>query len=388
VSWELINLQLFHWFIRREGVVYALIADEVVEGKAGHQTHGIRMFFSTTARRAIQAVNFFGFSLVDLSTGKTAPLALEQVVYTPTDEARVATEKAQKKAKKGQDKALPASQKGRPKGSVNKVKEDPATTKPVYRAFKACLSALITQINVLKIPLQYVLLDSAYASAHYLQLLQQYKLDIISKLPVNAALYFPYQGEPSKTKPKKYGDKVRFDALHHLPIVQTIYEDDIKYELFQYKAWHKISPNRLLNILTIRATHPDGKIKYAHLFTTDLTLHALHIKKHYQKRFQIEFDFRDVKQLFGLSKLKNYHATQLKNMFNMTFSALLFAKILQTQWAQKLTLPNLSLIDLKTIYKAQFYLKNAINNIPNLPQYFFSNDFVKDFTPNDIINNK
>jgi|GEM_PF-3507623 len=70
----------------------------------------------------------------------------------------------------------------------------------------------------------------------------------------------------------------------------------------------------------------------------------------------------------------------------MSFSALSFAKILQTRWADKLKFKNLSLIDLKTIYKARFYLKNAINNIPNLSEYFFSTQFINDFVPTEIIN--
>lgn len=389
IPWMLINLRLFQCFVwqQKEADAYALIGDEVVEGKAGSATYGMRKFYSTTARRAIPAVNFFGFSLVNLRTGKTSPVDLQQVVYTQSDETRLATQKAEKEAKKDKDK--PTSKRGRPKGSSNKVKEDPATTKPVYRAFKEGLCAIFDQMLTLhlNLPLSYMLLDSAYIAAHYIQLLQEHKLYIISKLPVNVALYFPYQGEKGKTKPKKYGQKVQFDALDASYHVQTFTEEGIRYDLFQYQAWHKkYSPSALLNVLTIRATHSDGKIAHAHLFTNDLHLSATKIKQYYQYRFKIEFDFRDVKQLFGLSKIKNYHQTQVNNMFRMTFSALLFAKILQTQWANKLHIHKLSLIDLKTIYKAQFHLKNAINNIQNLPQSFFSTQFINEFVPSDIIN--
>ncbi len=111
--------------------------------------------------------------------------------------------------------------------------------------------------------------------------------------------------------------------------LKTCTEEDIRYDFFQYQAWRKSCPKHLFNILTIRATHKDGKRTYAPLFSNDLTMTALQIEPYYQHRFQIEFNFRDVKQLFGLTKIKNYHQMQLNNMFSMTFSALLFAKILQ-----------------------------------------------------------
>jgi putative transposase len=395
IPWLTINLSLFKYFVldkKAQGAdLYALVGDEVVEAKAGKSTYGMRKFYSSTAKRSLSGVDFFGFTLVNLRTGKTAPVDLQQVVYTQADEDRLATEKAvkkDKKDKKDKEQALPKL--GRPKGSPNKTKEDPATTKPVYRAFKEAIQAIFAQMLALNltIPLVYMLLDGAYASAHYIELLQKYKLAIISKLPSNAALYFPYEGEKSKTKPKKYGDKVVFTALDAKYHVQTIREDHIKYDLFSYQAFHKCSPAALINVLTIRATHTNGSITHAHIFTNELTLSALEIKQYYEYRFQIEFDFRDAKQLFGLSKIKNYHKTQVNNMFRMSFSALSFAKILQTQWAIKLNLPNLSLIDLKTIYKAQFYLKNAINNTPNLTEYFFSTQFINNFVPTDIINRK
>ncbi|MBK8474655.1 MAG: hypothetical protein IPL33_22130 [Sphingobacteriales bacterium] len=43
------------------------------------------------------------------------------------------------------------------------------------------------------------------------------------------------------------------------------------------------------------------------------------------------------KQHFGLHKFKNYHQTQLNNMFNLVFLALVAAKVWQQQWAIKLT---------------------------------------------------
>ena len=287
---------------------------------------------------------------------------MQQVIYTEADEARLQAEKEAKKVKKTTATATAEDtqehkKRGRGKGVKNKPKEDPTKTKPVYRAFEEALKSIFYQIAVLQLPVAFshILLDSAYTAAHYIDLLAQYKLFIISKVPTNVALYFPYQGEASPTKPRKYGNKVQFNTLDTTTKhIKTFIEDGIKYDFFQYQAWRKSCPKHLFNVLTIRATHKNGKITHAHLCSNDLTLTANQIKQYYELRFQIEFNFRDIKQLLGLTKLKNYHKTQLNNMFRWTFSALLFAKILQKQWAQKLQIPTLSLIDLKTIYKPNF----------------------------------
>jgi putative transposase len=393
LPWTAFNLCMFYHHVYKKvdspNKLFALIADEVVEQKAGKATYGLRKFFSSTRKKAISGVNFFGFSIVNLCTGETSPLDLKQVIYTEEDEKRLKEGKEAQKTKREKKKVegTPSSR-GRAKGTPNKPKTDPTTTNPVFRTFKAGLIAIMTQIATQQFPLifPYMLVDSAYTAAHYLQLLQDYKMYIISKLPKNVALYYPYKGENGKTKPKKYGDKVVFDALDDTKCQLTKTEDGIQYQYFQYQAWRKSCADFKLNVLTIRATHPDGKIGYSHLFTTDLALTAEKIAQYYAYRFQIEFDFRDVKQLFGLSKIKNYHPVQLDNMFRMSFSALAFAKILQQQWALKLIAPDLSLIDLKSIAKAQFYLKNAINNAQNDIQYFFSPQFLSNFVPDDLIN--
>jgi hypothetical protein len=390
IPWTAVNLCLFYHFVWQEWckskASHALVADEMVQKKAGKSTHGMRQFYSSTAKKAVNGVNFVGITAVNLQNGETAPLSMEQVIYTKEDEARLKAEKDAQKEKKEKEKA--PKPKGRKKGDKNKPKEAPEITKPVYRTLQTALKALFYQMALQHLPISfsYMLVDSAYTSAHYIDLFWQYKLYIISKLPVNVALFFPYQGT-SKTKPRKYGDKVDFSTLEATAtLVQTLTEEGIKYELFQYHAWRKSCPTHLLNVLTIRATHPNAKIHYAHVFSNDLTLSGLQLKQYYKQRFKIEFNFRDVKQLFGLSKLKNYHPTQLHNMFNLTFCALLFAKILQKMWANKLGFTELSLIDLKSIYKAQFYLRNAINNTQDKANSLFSEPFIRDFVPTDLIN--
>ena len=76
----------------------------------------------------------------------------------------------------------------------------------------------------------------------------------------------------------------------------------------------------------------------------------------------------------------------MTNMFHLAFLALLTAKIWQQQWAIKLNNPKLSLIDLKSIFKAQSYLKNAFKLDKKALSPFFIPEFIANFVPNDLIN--
>lgn len=384
IDWTLVNAYLFVSFTYDSAKTYLLVADETIEGKAGKSSAGLGMFYSSSAQKPIPSINMFGLSLVCVETGTTSPMGFSQVLHTAQDKARIHADKEKKLAGKGKPR-------GRQKGIPQKEKAATETSieKPAFRAFKDIFTRLLKLLLALLpgFSLSYVVLDTAYGNSSYLQLILEKNLSIISKLRTDTALFYPYQGQKSKTKPKKYGDKVDFTCLKTQHLVETATENGYRYETFQYQAWNKSLHTLLLNVVTVRATNlKTNKSTWTHFFSNDLALSAQRMLQYYQLRFQIEFDFRDAKQLFGLHKLKNYHPNQLNNMYQMTFSALLFAKIKQQEWASKLKLPKLSLIDLKTIYKAQNTLKQVINNLPEDAIPFFSPDFIANFVPKDISN--
>ena len=58
INWLMVNLLLFKSFLYQEGKVYLLAADETVEDKAGKQTYGIGMFYSSIVQKAIRSISF------------------------------------------------------------------------------------------------------------------------------------------------------------------------------------------------------------------------------------------------------------------------------------------------------------------------------------------
>ena len=79
----------------------------------------------------------------------------------------------------------------------------------------------------------------------------------------------------------------------------------------------------------------------------------------------IEFEFRDAKQFFGLSNFKNFKSTQVTNAVNIAFTMNLISRILLEKYKIQFNAPKMGILDLKTIFKAQKYIKSTLisNNI-------------------------
>lgn len=383
IEWQTIFVKIFKSFIYNKGHVYVLAADETVEGKSGKNTFGQGHFYSSILRNVIQSVCLFGFSLIAIETKKSYFMGFKQVIYTDKDRERIAAQKVKKAAGKGKEK-------GRKKGTKNTPKEEKELYETAsFRAFKSffveimrLLSSIIPQLQ-----LTYLVVDSAYGNVQYLKLAKEKGLFIISKLRAAPALFFNYEGEKGKTKPRKYGEKVDIKNLSSKYLVSEKTENDLFFQTYQYQAWNKEMSEFMLNVVSIVATNTKtGKVFHTHFFSNDLQLSAENMIEYYALRFQIEFDFRETKQLFGLHKLKNYHQIQMTNMFHLAFLALLTARIWQKQWATKLQNPKLSLLDLKSIFKAQWILKNALILDKKDLSPFFNSHFIANFVPNDLIN--
>ncbi|MCD2452896.1 hypothetical protein GO003_021165 [Methylicorpusculum oleiharenae] len=107
------------------------------------------------------------------------------------------------------------------------------------------------------------------------------------------------------------------------------------------------------------------------MFSDDLTLASEKLIDYYALRFQIEFNFRDAKQYWGLEDFMNIKATQVNNaanfaLFMVTFSQLLSAKLEGVNRS--------SMLDLKTILRARKYTRRIINSLgKNADEFYIDN---------------
>ncbi len=107
------------------------------------------------------------------------------------------------------------------------------------------------------------------------------------------------------------------------------------------------------------------------MFSDDLTLASEAMIDYYSLRFQIEFNFRDAKQYWGLEDFMNVKETQVSNaanfsLFMVTFSQLLSARIEGINKG--------SMLDLKTIFRARKYTRRIINSLGKNDDTFLIDD--------------
>jgi putative transposase len=387
-DWSAIRVQLFGYFVFDSKRTYIYVADESVEGKSGKSSFGLGKFYSSAAGKTIDGICFFCLSLVDVASNTSYMLGVEQVVYTEEDKLRIAADKAKKSAKEQAKKEGIVLSKGRKKGSKNKVKEENPTAS--FRVFKLMFNKVVGLLSIFhpSIKVQFLVLDTAYGTVDYYKLAETFKLNIISKLKYNACLHFPAETENIKGRPRIYGQKVDIKQLPLSCLKDTTIENGYKTETYQFKAHAKNTfAQKLLNIVVQKKTRlSDGNIATNIWFSTDLTIGFETLLKYYGLRFQIEFDFRDAKQHFGLSDFKNYKENNLTNFINLSFTMCLLSKVQLDYHRDVLKIPKLSIIDLKLIYKARFTAKNILKLVRNQHIPIFNEQFCEQFIPEDLIN--
>ena len=101
------------------------------------------------------------------------------------------------------------------------------------------------------------------------------------------------------------------------------------------------------------------------LFSTDLELDYEKVIKFYSLRFQIEFNFRDAKQYWGLEDFMNIKETAVTNAANLSLFMVNFSYALLQPFRQQH--PDYSILDLKSHYRGRRYASETIKMLPQKP---------------------
>jgi putative transposase len=361
LPWAILFWVFFRQHVYRPNDVYLLVGDEVVATKAGKLTHGLDRFFSSLYGKPVPGLAFFTFSLVSTQQRRSFPIRVEQVVRSDAEKAASKAKAAAKKVK------APSAQRrpGRPKGSKNKPKAD-GTLTPELGRIAGWLDALLHLIAGV-IPLTYLVLDGHFGNHHALQMARQSHLHLISKLRYDAALYFPYTGPYAGRGPRrKYGRKVDYDALPPHYLKATTVEGHIQTRMYQMQLLHK-EFTQPLNVVIIAKTNLRTQAR-AHvvLFSSDLDLASTALVDYYSLRFQIEFNFRDAKQYWGLEDFMNVTPTGVTNAANLSLFMVNVAYRLRADGHPRD--PDYSVLDLKADCRAYKYVEETIKMLPEKPE--------------------
>jgi hypothetical protein len=196
---------------------------------------------------------------------------------------------------------------------------------------------------------------------------RQVKLHIISKLRHDSALYIPYQHpDPNHRSRRKYGDKLDWRNVPGEYLRQSSIDEDIQTDIYQSTLLHKEFAQSLNVVILVKTNLNTNARSHVILFSSDLTLSYEKIIDYYKLRFQIEFNFRDAKQFWGLEDFMNRGQTAVTNAVNLSFFMVNLSHHLLAQFRQDN--PGAGIVDLQAYCRGFRYVREMLKMLPEQPE--------------------
>ncbi len=346
-----------HWLVIRQHLLgdetqWLLAGDEVVVSKAGKKTHGLDRFFSSVFGRTIPGLCFLSLSLISVQRRCSYPLRLEPILK----DAAASCPKAPKAGRR--------RGRGRPEGSRNGNRREVSLS--AYLQFVQGLLRQVLALVCQTLTVRYFVFDGAFGHNQALQIVCRTGLDLISKLRHNSALYLPYEGPyAGRGRRRKYGNKLDYQHLPPAFLKATSVQGHVHTAIYQLHVWHKKFPDRLNVVVLVKTNQRTGARAHVILFSSDLELGYETLIDYYRLRFQIEFNFRDAKQYWGLEDFMVVKATPVYNSANLTMLMINLSQILMRSVREHC--PAFSVNDLKAHFRRKYVL-DVLKLLPQMPE--------------------
>jgi len=359
IAWAKVNWIFIRHHLLDPTDTIVIGGDETVVTKSGKKSYGLDRFFSSLYGKPVPGLSFFTLSLISVKARTSYPVMMEQVLKEQEPQEQLDKKKPKKKDKKQ------AGQRGRPKGSQNKNRRE-VELKPYLIHIQTMLKKLLTLIG-LDLNLVYWVMDGAFGNNNALQMVRQCSLHLISKVRCDAALYFPYAGEQKKSGAgKKYGPKLDYANIPAPYLKETTILDGIQTCIYQMTMWHKLFPDPLNVVIISKINLKTGARAHVVLFSSDLDLTYDKLIDYYRLRFQIEFNFRDAKQFWGLEDFMNIKQIPVYNAANLSMFMVNLSQVLLRHFRP--TCPNFSINDLKAYFRGHKYVIETLKLLPQMPE--------------------
>jgi hypothetical protein len=362
LPWTAIFGRFFEAHLYRPEGEYILVGDESVVTKSGKETFGLDHFFSGVLTKVVKGIAIFSVSLVSIEERCSYPLQVQQVIRTPAEKEAT---KARREKKAKPDPNVPKKKRGRPKSSQNRDKTK-VTLTPELKRIRKMVTEQLEALQGL-ITIRYLALDGHFGNNNALQMVRQCDLQLVSKLRHDAALYFRYDG-PQKCKGprKKYGCKVDYRNIPQKYLVERSVGGDVETRIYQAEMLHREFAQPLNVVIVTKVNPKSGVFASVNLFSSDLELAYGKIIDYYSLRFQIEFNFRDAKQFWGLEDFMHVKEVPVTNALNLSLFMVNLSHVLLRELRQ--TNPESGIIDLKAYFRAAKYFEETIKMLPQKPE--------------------
>lgn len=184
-------------------------------------------------------------------------------------------------------------------------------------------------------------------------------LHLISKLRNNSALYFAWAGIYSgKGRPPIYGDRVDYNNLPAANLKSDETKKHLHTCIYQLDVIHKKFADPLNVVIICKTNVKTGKAARVILFSTDLKLEWQNIIDYYRLRFQIEFNFRDAKQHWGLEDFMVIKEQSVLNSANLSLWMVNVSQAMLERSGEE------SILDLKARHQGLRYARELFKILP------------------------
>jgi putative transposase len=361
LPWPLLYWAFFRTHLYEPGDPYIMAGDECIVPKAGKHTHGLERFFSSLYGQPIPGLAFFALALINTRTRQSYPVQVEQMLKAECGKAASLSKRKQKQPKS----ALAQRPMGRPRGSQNRDKTR-VTLTPELQLIQSMVQKQLLLLNGL-FPVCYLVLDGHFGNRTALQMVRQCGLHIISKLRCDAALHFQYEGPQRKFGARrKYGDQVNYRDIPARYLRASETDQNIRTDYYQATMLHTAFAQALNVVILVKTHLKTGARAHVVLFSSDLTLAYDRLVDDYRLRFQIEFNFRDAKQHWGLDDFMNIKAMPVTNAANLALFMVDVAQRLLTDFRKQH--PNAGVLDLKACFCGRKYVNATLELLPEKPE--------------------
>jgi len=332
--------------------VVVMSGDYVVVTKSGKTTYGLDRFFSSLYGKTVPGLCFLSLSLLSVKRRTSYPVVTEQV------------EKACEAAAPAQPTKTSRGARGRPKGSKNRNRRE-VELSPSLHFIQDQIKRVLQQIGE-AFKVVYFIFDGELGHNDAMQMVRQVGLHLVSKLRHNSALYFPYVGPYAGRGPRrKYGKKLDYKNIPSASLQATSVEEEIETNVYQMSLWHKKFAEMLNIVVIVKRNLHTHKTAHVVLFSSDLTLGYAQLIDYYRLRFQLEFNFRDAKQYWGLEDFMNVKEKPVYNSANLAMFMVNVSQALmrpmRAQW------PAFSVNDLQAWFRGRKYVVETLKLLPAMP---------------------
>jgi len=350
IDWSALNWALIKPRLNLHQGVILLAGDATTVTKSGKKTFGLGRFFSSIYARAVPSIAFQTLSLIEVETRRSWPLLMEQIAPPPQKKERTSKHKPtlQKPSKRSP---------GRPKGSKNKNRRDVKLNDEMTQV-KAMLTRLLALLGETLTPIYFVY-DGAFGNNAAVQMSRSVGLHLISKLRNNSALYFEWSGVYSgRGRRPMYGQRINYQKLPHEHLKSDETDQSIRTRIYQVAALHKTCADKLNVVIILKEDTKTGKSSHIILFSTDRALNWEALVDYYRLRFQIEFNFRDAKQHWGLEDFMVTKERAVLNAANLSLFMVNLSKAMMLDSGES------SILDLKARHHSIRYVREVFKILP------------------------